>query len=893
MILIIGEKQDTARKIKAFLAPDAKWHSASKYSGYYENKDYCITALAGHIFTLKEPQEINEDYKRWDLDQLPLKLPKDWPLSPNQKSTTYDAKIFPMIKGLWTRKDIKEVIVCTDPDREGQLIWGYVEQMLPSIPAYISRAWFTEWSPEKMKEAIENRRPNTEYKNLETAGRCRAIGDAIEGYNGTRAVTCKYGQGKDLFSIGRVQTFTQYLVYQKEREIQDFKEEEYTTLSLCIESEEDEKTISLLHKTPQNLSATQAQALKETIEADGDSVVVCVQTKKTSQKSLKLYSTTSIQKEMDKKHGFSAEKTLKILQKLYSPEYALTTYPRTALDQISRSNAQHHALQALKNLKGTGILEKEIDRILSSGWSISNHLVSKQESLPHEAITPVFGQIQKEKIQQLSGDERIVYEAIVARFVQGFFPDAILEQTKITAQKVGETFETTGKRVISAGFLEVSGMEKETILPLVNDGKAYPIVSIDLQDKKTKPASRYTEATLLEAMEKAGRFTEDKENKEILRQTGVGTDATRAGIIETLFKRDYIYKKGKTLYPTDKTMKLFDVLPQTPLTSADSTANMERLLNEIQEGIRDMESYFQEVDHRTREFVSAIQQQSVAFNYQGSGQIGVCPKCGGAVIKSPKGWQCTNWRNGCSFTIWETIAHKKLHEKQAKQLLEEGKTEFIRGFRSKEGKEFQAQLTFKKEAGAIDYDHLAFVFSQESKTECPCCKQILQEDGNRLYCEQCGFSLYKNVLGVRLKEKDLEALLEGKPTRLIKGFVSTKTKKKFSARLCLDEEHKMKFLFDEADDVIGACPICHQPIMENSKSYYCSGWKQGCKTTIWKNALSYRGVETITKKEAKELLKGKSIRMKFCSKKTEKDYYGYVYFDPDTQKIEVELAKNR
>ena len=884
--LFIAEKPNVSKQLKSIYEPWAKYHSVSKYAGYYEGEEYIFTAASGHLFRIKEPQELNEEYQKWSMDQLPMDLPRDWPLMENT-GERYDPAIFKMIKKLATRKDIDEIIVCTDPDREGQLIWGYIEEMLPPLKVKITRAWFKEWSPEVMAECVKNRKDNRLYANLEKAGRCRAIGDAIEGYNDSRAASCKFGSYKNIFSVGRVQTFTQSLVYEREKAILDFKPEDYSTLKLKCTSDSD-SPLFLTHKTTKRLTKQEAEILKQNI-MNSPSIVLHVDKKRKSQNVKKLYSTTEIQKEMNKRYGLSANETSDILQKTYGPDFALTTYPRTDVREISKSNADLHSRNAIENLLGCGIYDKEIQKVVDNNWTISSFVISKQETLAHEAITPVFGSISADRIKQLSTNEFKVSKAIIQRFLQAFYPKAIYDETLITGQSNDELFGAKGKTIIEEGFMEIEGKENDSLLPPITDGNTYQILDVEIEDKTTTPPARFTEATLLEAMENAGRFVEDKEEKETLKNTkGVGTGATRKETIKKLYTRKYIELKGKTIYPTQKTMEMMKVLPPTPLTSASSTAQMEILLDQIQDGSLSSDEYFNIVDERTEAFIDAVKKcDDIKIEDVTDESIGTCPICGNPVVKTKMGWGCSDWKNGCHFIIWEKVSGKRLTKSQAKQLLEKGTTDFISGFQPKDKskKPFSAALTFKQENGMMNYEKMRFQFSKSSDYICPVCGENMEQGNGYLQCPKCHMRLWTTVSGKKLAKDDILSLLVYRKTKEIKGFTS-KTGKKFSAKLYLDKNNQMKFDFSQ--DGIMTCPKCGKQIIEREKNYSCEGWKDGCKMTIWKNSFSKLGAKDITTKEAVKLFNGESIRMQFISKKG-KPYHVYVKYNFETDKLDFEF----
>ena len=889
--LFIAEKPSVSKQLKEMLSPKAKYTNVAKFVGYYEDDRYIFTSAAGHLFELQEPDKLNPKYEKWDMEDLPMDLPREWPLQINKNSK----KTFDLIKQLSQRKDIDEIIVCTDPDREGQLIWGYIEEMLPPLKVKVSRAWFTEWSPEKMTEAINNRQPNSNYKDLEKAGRCRAIDDAVEGYNDSRVVSCKFGSYGNIFSIGRVQTFTQNLVYQREKEIENFKPETYSTLDL-IASSDSKETLTLNHKTNRHWSGKELEELKNRMEQD-PTITLHTETTRKTRNVKKLYSTNDILKEMGSKYKISSKRTTQILQDLYQ-KYALTTYPRTDAREISKSNAENHAINALKNLKETGLFNKEIKKVLNNHWTISNSVVSNTESLAHEAITPVFGSIDPMNVYKLDSDERKVYEAIVRRYLQAFYPKAVFDETVITGEKENETFEAKGKIFIDKGFMEITGIENDTALPPITDGNTYNILDYDIEEKITTPPARYTESTLLEAMENAGRFVDDKQEKTVLKNVkGVGTGATRAGIIDTLYKRDYIEKKGKTIYPTKKTMDLMSELPPTPLTSASSTAHMEILLDDIQAGRLTPDAFFDEVDSRTAAFVEAVKGIEGHTIKNDQKTIGKCPICGKPVVETAKGWQCSGWKDsGCNFMIWKRISGKTISEKTAKELIEKNKTSTINNFVSKKGTNFNAALTWAQdENGNYDYTHMIFDFSLPAVCKCPRCGGNIVETKQSFTCENwkngCQTYIWKSALKRRhsgnITAKEAIQLFAGKSVR-------HKCKSKAGKDYYIDvtynlQENKIEMDFPNNQSTkkpICQCPKCGGDIIETEKSFSCANWREGCKATIWKNALSYRGAKNITKTDAKKLFAGKIIKMQFVSKKGS-TYYGNVFYNKDTNKLEI------
>lgn len=603
--LIIAEKPNVSRQLKTALEPTAKFFPCNGY-GYFEGTNYIICCSLGHLLTFQMPNEINKKYGKWNLADLPLQIPIPIPL----KFGPSPAKqYFQTLQKLITTKQFEELIIATDPDREGQGIYERIRSFIPNFPQVLeTRMWIKEWTNEGILNALQARTPNKNYAGLKDAAECRAIADYLEGMNGSRAMTCKFGGFKNTISVGSVQTPTAYMLYSRELAIQNFKPEEYYAISLQIHSEETDKFLTLPLKTKQHFTETEAKTLRQTFQKHS-TVHLSVKTKNTSTRCLKLPNATDIQKEMNQLYGLSADKTSDILQTLYQEKH-LTTYPGTKANEISESSAKM-AFQPLQNLLNTGLPFPAIQKIQQNSWTIASHCVTKEE-LAHEAITPVFGSVSASSIQSLNNDEKRVYEAILNRYIQAFYPSAKFQETMISTVLEGHTFQTKGSILLDAGYQEITGIRRNSLLPNVKDGKSYDIKDITLQEKVTTPPARYTTATLLDAMEHASRFVEDEKYAQILASdavNGLGTDRTRSGILKEMRERGYYTEKGKSLHPTEKTMQLFPLLPKDSLFSSPlMKAKMEEKLTLIENGQLSKNQYIQEVLQDVISFVDAIKQ---------------------------------------------------------------------------------------------------------------------------------------------------------------------------------------------------------------------------------------------------------------------------------------------
>lgn len=810
MKLIIAEKPNVAKQLKDALEPQAKWQVIKKTTkfavGYYEGTKYIYASAQGHLFTLQEPGEINPQYTKWDAKDIPMVFPDNMPL---KASKTAEPAYFKMLQTLICRKDIDEIIVATDPDREGQNIYEKIKRMIPHFPSVLeTRIWIKEWTPQGLRDAMDTRKPNSEYEGLKIAAECREQADAIIGWNDTRIAQLWYGTYGNMISLGRVQTPTTGFTVQRELEIQNFKPEDYAILALELSSDtlSLEKNITALFKYTgkDKLTKQQADDIYKVVSSQ-KTYKVTTDDKKSSIGCLPLYNTVEIQKEMNKLYGFNASKTSEILEELYRK--GLTTYPRTDMKKISASSAKI-AINAIKELNRNKVGTVYTQEVEDRHYTIAKSVISS-ESLPHEAITPSYGSISSATIAALNTEERKVYDSIIMRFTQAFFPNCetvtTTATTSIMVNAEDVVFQAKGVAVIEPGWTQVCDIDKSQFLPAYTSGNFYDLVNIKKENKKTQPPARYTEASLLDAMEMAGRFLDDAQQISILKNCkGIGTGATRDEILKNIKNRNYITLSKKTIYPTEKAMSLFAVLPQSPLTSPAMTAQMEMYLDEVEQGMMSKEEFLEKVNKQVEDFVNAVKATpkkvistnttAEANKNKDSQTLGACPICGNPVLENSKAYYCVNWKNGCKFAIWKTFMEKNITPAMVKQLVQKKQTSLVKGLRSKFGKVYDRRLMLD--------DTFQIAMAPEKKTS------------------------------------------------------------------------------------VAICPKCGNSILENEKSYYCESYKTGCKLTIWKNALSKMGKETISKKEAKQLFAGKTITVDLVSK-SGKPYKGKATYNVATNRIEV------
>lgn len=631
MKVIIAEKYNVAKDIAKVAENDAKLINVQGGRSYFKGKRYIVAYLQGHIFNFKLPSEIDDRLKNWREDIFPLKLPDPLPLKVDESKKDH----FITIQHIVSNEKFDEFIVATDGDREGQGIWERVYSELNNFPqdVPITRMWINECTLEGLNKALNERIPNSEKKNLKDAAYLRALDDYLIGMNGSGICTCKFGGYQNVVNIGRVQTAVAKIIEQRELEIINFIPKDYVILTMDITSDEPNQFINLRHK-PRNkekLSLEKADEIMQQIK-HSNVVRVSVTNKKSISKPYSLFDALDVQKEMNKQYGYSANETANILQSLYN-EKKLITYPGTKAHQLSVSAAKI-ALYPLVQLRHMGIYDDYIEKIFLNNWEIASHCVT-DKGLAHEAITPVFGSIEKENIDSLSIKERNVYKAIVKRYIQAFFPDAQFDVTKIRTNAGGELFETEGKILVEEGYLEVVGKRADKLIPRITDNQCYNIHKLDKTSKKTTPPPRYNGNTILDAMKYAGRFIEEQKYADILADEdieGIGTSRTRGAILDKMQEHNYFYVEKNEIIPTKKLMDLMKVLPDNiTITTPLATAKMMEALNAVEEGHLPASEYKQMIIDEVNEMVETIKSQD--RKYVGQAELGVCPECGSPLRK--------------------------------------------------------------------------------------------------------------------------------------------------------------------------------------------------------------------------------------------------------------------
>ena len=637
MIVCIAEKPSVGRDIARVLGAN------TQHDGFMEGNGYQVTWTFGHLCALLDPHEYSEQWKGWNLSSLPM-MPARFGIKVSEDKGVQ--KQFNTIKNLIAKAD--EVINCGDAGQEGELIQRWVYQKAGcKVP--VKRLWISSLTEDAIREGFQKLKDQSEYQRLYEAGMMRAIGDWLLGMNATRAYTLRYakGVGKDrqVLSIGRVQTPTLALIVKRQHEIEHFVPRTYwelktiyrdTTFSAQLPVEEDDYAITSLEH---------GQALVDSIK-DLPLEITSVEKKKGTEFAPRLFDLTSLQVECNKKFSLSADDTLKVIQSLY--EKHVTTYPRVDTTYLSDDIYPKvpATLQGIKDyfLQVAPLLPLKADgKKGAESLPKSKKVFDNKKVTDHHAIIPT-GQ----RPDNLSDLERKVYNLVALRFIAAFYPDCEVSNTTVLA-KAGEVdFKVTGRQILKMGWREIFAKEKQEdepqeeqkSLPAFVKGESGPHQP-QLQEKTTTPPKYYTEATLLRAMETAGKTVEDEELRDAMKENGIGRPSTRAAIIEKLFQRKYIVREKKNIHATELGVNLIQTIISPLLKSAELTGRWEKKLREIERGSFTAQQFLDELKQMTAEVVHEVKADKAGMR---------CPVCGrGTIIRGRTRYGCSRWREGCNY----------------------------------------------------------------------------------------------------------------------------------------------------------------------------------------------------------------------------------------------------
>jgi DNA topoisomerase-3 len=704
--LVIAEKPSVGRDLaKVLRGPFQK----AEDGGALESEDHVITWAVGHLVQLADPDDYDEKYKKWRMADLPI-VPRRFKLVVRDERSKKQMNV---VKRQLGREDVDLVVNACDAGREGELIFAYLYEKAAGQKAAgrkpVQRLWLQSMTASAIREAFGALRPAEQFASLEAAARSRSEADWIVGMNSTRAATIRLRSSFDgAVSLGRVQTPTLAILARREQEIRAFVPEPYWVVDarfLALPQEPRRAYDGRFHAgaSPRIKTAEEAAAIVAACEGATGTITKVERTERRDRPPL-LYDLTSLQSEASSRFGFTARRTLAAAQSLYEDKKALT-YPRTnsryiTSDMVGEIKPIAELLGARPEYAAAARYVTSLD-MLPLGRVVNNEKVTD-----HHAIIPTLAE--RHPVDRMNDDERRVYDLVVRRFLAVFHPEAVFENTRVETSVESHVFRTRGKVLLVAGWRGVYGEAvdadpgvqgeeedegAEQQLPKLQQGERSAVHRIRSEGKETKPPRRYSDGSLLRAMETAGRLVDDDELREAMKDSGIGTPATRAAIIERLLQVGYIERDGRALVVTEKGMNVVRLLGEHALTSPGLTGEWERRLSNIETGVDSREAFMADIVAFTEKTVHELDETLKDVRIPRA-NLGPCPVCGQEIIENRKGYSCWSRQDpGCGFVIWKSKAGKQLPLAVARELIRTGRTEKpVGGFKGRSGKSFRARL---------------------------------------------------------------------------------------------------------------------------------------------------------------------------------------------------------
>ncbi len=691
MTLVIAEKPSVGRDIARALR--RRGEAYGDHGSFLVGRETVITWAVGHLLELCEPEDYDPSWRRWRLEGLPI-IPPEFRLRPIERTKAQ----LDVVLALMRSPVFKELVNACDAGREGELIFRHLVQAA-GVDLPVKRLWVSAMTDEAILEGFDDLRDGRDFERLEAAARCRSESDWLVGINATRGMTRRCGV---LLSVGRVQTPTLAILAEREKAIREFRPEKYFVVEASFAADRggyrgtwvgpggDEDRV----KDPD-----EARAVADRV-AGGEGCVLSVTSRSRTHHPPLLYDLTQLQRDMNRRYGLSASRTLRLAQDLYE-KHKVITYPRTD----SRFLAGRNIPLLRSTLKAVAGVSPELAAaagpvLEAERLPISGRLVNDARVRDHHAIIPT---LKADAAAGLKGDHRKVFEAVARRFVGAFYPPAVVVNTTVVTAVGEDLFRSRGRTVREKGWLAVEEapwlerQEGEQALPELHEGAAVAVEGVEVLEKETRPPPRYTEATLLQTMDTAGRLVDDEELQEAMKDKGLGTPATRAAIIERLIEVGYVERDRRSLVVTPKGAELVAVIPTRDLVSPALTGLWESKLRAVERGELSREAFMSEI----KGFVERLVGDIKILDVEGASErmrrvVGTCPRCGADVVEGKRAFSCSRWKtDGCSFYIWKTVAGRRVTAAEASALLERGRTRLLRGFRSKKGRRFAAYLVLE------------------------------------------------------------------------------------------------------------------------------------------------------------------------------------------------------
>ena len=690
MKTIITEKPSVAREIARIVG------ATKREEGYFEGGGYAVTWAFGHLVQLAMPDGYG--IRGFVRDNLPV-IPETFMLIPRQtkaeKGYKPDSGVTAQIKVIASLfNGSEQIVVATDAGREGELIFRYLYHYIGCSTPFV-RLWISSLTDKAIREGLRNLENGSKYDNLFLAAKARSESDWLVGINGTQALTIAAGHGT--YSVGRVQTPTLGMVCERYWENRRFTPEAFWLLHIAVNGNDNDGTMKL-SSSGKWKEKEPATALYNKVKEAGTATVTKVERKEKTEETPLLFDLTTLQKEANAKHGFTAEQTLGIAQKLY--EKKLITYPRTG----SRYIPDDVFAEIPKLLAFIGAMPEWKGKVQAKAQP-AHRSVDGSKVTDHHALL-----VTGEKPLFLSKEDNTVYQMIAGRMIEAFSEKCVKDTTTVTAECAGAEFMVKGSIIRQAGWRAVHGEEdkEEISIPDWQEGDTLTLKGCSITEGKTKPKPLHTEATLLSAMETAGKEVEDDALRQALKDCGIGTPATRAAIIETLFKRGYMERCKKSLVPTEKGLALYSIVKTMRIADVALTGEWEKELARIERGELPADTFRKEIEAYTREITSELLSCDKLFARKDSGRK--CPKCGtGTMQFYGKVVRCDNAE--CGLPVFRLKANRTLSDEEIKDLLTEGHTKLLKGFKSKQGKSFDAIVAFDGEFNTT------FVFPERKTTK--------------------------------------------------------------------------------------------------------------------------------------------------------------------------------
>ncbi len=700
MTLVIAEKPSVGRDLAREL-PGA----FTKHEGYLEGEQHIVTWAVGHLVQLADPDEYDDRFKKWRMADLPI-VPERFKLVVRDERSKKQMNV---VKRLLGRDDVDLVVNACDAGREGELIFAYLYEKAGSRKP-VKRLWLNSMTTEAIKQALGALREASELATLEAAARSRSEADWIVGMNATRAATIRLRSSFDgAVSLGRVQTPTLAILARREQEIRDFKPEPYWVVDATFDPVVDPRPRTYEGRfhagaNPRIKTAEEAAAVVADAEGQTGEITKLEKTERKERAPL-LYDLTRLQSDASSRYGFTLRRTLAAAQRLYEEHKALT-YPRTNSRYLTSDMIPE--IKPIAKLVGQQRAYADASKyVLGLDVLPLGRVVNNERVTDHHAIIPT--RAERHPVDKMNDDDLKIYDLVVRRFLAVFHPEAVIENTRVETTVAERVFRTRGKRILVPGWRGVYGETadveerpdddegREQRLPKLEQGEPSAVTKISSEEKETKPPRRYTDGSLVTVMETAGKLVDDEELREAMKDSGIGTPATRAAIIERLIQVGYVERDGRALVVTEKGLNVIRLLGEHPLTSPGLTGDWEHRLAKIETSEDSREAFMKDIVNFTSDTVGELDTKLKDVRIPRA-NLGPCPVCSHDIVENRKGYSCWSREDpGCGFVIWKAKAGKQLPVTIARELIKTGRTEKpVTGFKGRSGKSFRARLALQQ-----------------------------------------------------------------------------------------------------------------------------------------------------------------------------------------------------